>query len=47
LDGIRPVRDAVAAPDKEPQPPRPAVPATGKPRGYGPEAGTLSPQPQT
>ena len=46
LDGIRPIRDA-ATPDKEPPPPRAAVPSTGKPRGYGPEAGTLSPQPQT
>ena len=34
--------------DKEPPPPpRAAVPATGKPRGYGPDAGGLAPQPQT
>jgi len=45
LQGVRPVREA--ADSKEtPPPPRTAVPATGKPRGYGPEAG-LSPQPQT
>jgi cell division protease FtsH len=44
LKGVRPVRDAV---DKEPPaPPRPAVPATGKPRAFGPDAG-LAPQPQT
>jgi cell division protease FtsH len=45
LQGVRPVRDAG---DKEPPPaPRAAVPATGKPRAYGPEAGGLAPQPQT
>jgi cell division protease FtsH len=45
LDGVRPVRESG---DKEPPPaPRAAVPAAGKPRGYGPEAGGLSPQPQT
>jgi len=46
LDGVKPVRESA---DKEqpPPPPRAAVPATGKPRGYGPEAGGLSPQPQT
>jgi cell division protease FtsH len=44
LKGVRPVRDSV---DKEPPPPpRPAVPATGKPRSFGPDAG-LEPQPQT
>jgi len=45
LQGIRPVRDAG---DKEPPPaPRAAVPATGKPRAYGPDTGGLAPQPQT
>jgi cell division protease FtsH len=43
LQGVRPVRDVG---DKEPPPPRAAVPATGKPRSYGPDAG-LAPQPQT
>ena len=43
LQGVRPVREAA---DKEPPPPRTAVPATGKPRSYGPDPG-LAPQPQT
>ncbi|HXT06192.1 MAG TPA: ATP-dependent zinc metalloprotease FtsH [Roseiarcus sp.] len=43
LQGIRPVREA--AEKEPPQPPRTAVPATGKPRGF-PDAG-LAPQPQT
>jgi cell division protease FtsH len=44
LHGVRPVRDST---DKgPPPPPRPAVPATGKPRNFGPDAG-LEPQPQT
>ena len=44
LQGVRPVRDSG---DKEPPPaPRAAVPATGKPRSYGPDTG-LAPQPQT
>jgi cell division protease FtsH len=44
MKGVRPVRDAVDT--KEP-PPRAAVPATGKPRSFGPDAGGLAPQPQT
>jgi len=39
---VRPVRDV----EEPPVAPRPAVPATGKPRSYGPDAG-LAPQPQT
>jgi hypothetical protein len=39
------VRDA--ADNKEPPPPRAAVPATGKPRSFGPDAPGLAPQPQT
>jgi len=45
LKGVRPVRDA--ADNKEPPPPRAAVPVTGKPRGLGPDAPGLEPQPQT
>ncbi len=44
LQGVRPVREV--ADSKEPPPPRTAVPATGKPRSYGPDPG-LAPQPQT
>src|SRR6201996_6549018 len=44
LQGVRPVREA--AEKEAPPPPRTAVPATGKPRSYGPDAG-LAPQPQT
>ena len=45
LQGVRPVREA--ADNKDPPPaPRSAVPATGKPRPYGPDPG-LAPQPQT
>jgi len=42
---VRPVRDA--ADNKEPPPPRAAVPVTGKPRNLGPDAPGLEPQPQT
>jgi cell division protease FtsH len=45
LQGVRPVRDAGGG-SLSPAP-RAAVPATGKPRPYGPEAGGLAPQPQT
>ncbi len=45
MKGVRPVRDA--ADNKEPPPPRAAVPASGKPRSFGPDAGGLAPQPQT
>jgi cell division protease FtsH len=45
LKGVRPVRDAVD--NKEPPPPRAAVPVTGKPRSLGPDAPGLAPQPQT
>ncbi|MGA2492325.1 MAG: ATP-dependent zinc metalloprotease FtsH, partial [Roseiarcus sp.] len=45
LKGVRPVRDA--ADNKEPPPPRAAVPVTGKPRSLGPDAPGLAPQPQT
>ena len=44
LQGVKPVRDADSK--EPPPPPRAAVPATGKPRPYGPDAG-LTPQPQT
>jgi cell division protease FtsH len=44
MKGVRPVRDVVD--NKEP-PPRAAVPVTGKPRSFGPDAGGLAPQPQT
>ena len=45
LKGVRPVRDA--SDNKEPPPPRAAVPVTGKPRSLGPDATGLEPQPQT
>jgi cell division protease FtsH len=45
LQGVRPVRESAA--DREPPPPRAAVPSTGKPRPIGPETGGLEPQPQT
>jgi cell division protease FtsH len=45
LKGVRPVRDA--SDNKEPPPPRAAVPVTGKPRNLGPDAPGLEPQPQT
>jgi cell division protease FtsH len=45
LQGVRPVRESAA--DREPPPPRAAVPSTGKPRPLGPEPGGLEPQPQT
>src|SRR5471032_311120 len=44
LQGVRPVRES--AEKEAPPPPRTAVPATGKPRSYGPDTG-LAPQPQT
>jgi cell division protease FtsH len=44
LQGVRPVRES--AEKEAPPPPRTAVPATGKPRSYGPDPG-LAPQPQT
>ena len=46
LQGVRPVRDTGSDNKEAPPPPRAAVPAAGKPRGY-PDAGNLSPQPQT
>jgi cell division protease FtsH len=45
LKGVRPVREA--GDNKEPPPPRAAVPVTGKPRSFGPDAPGLEPQPQT
>ena len=45
LQGVRPVRES-AEKEAPPAPPRTAVPATGKPRNYGPDPG-LAPQPQT
>ena len=46
LDGVRPVRESGTDKETPPPPPRAAVPAAGKPRNY-PDAGNLSPQPQT
>ncbi len=46
LDGVRPVRDTGSDNKETPPPPRAAVPAAGKPRGY-PDTGNLAPQPQT
>ena len=45
LLGVRPVRESTEK-EAPPPPPRTAVPATGKPRNYGPDPG-LAPQPQT
>jgi cell division protease FtsH len=46
LQGVRPVRESPPAAPEPPPAPRTAVPATGKPRSYGPDPG-LAPQPQT